>query len=136
MPGAEVAPGADVAALARSDPHTRARAMGALQRGAGNAAISRALRPTIARAITADQADTIADTVFEAVDGIGTDEDAIYKAMKPVTVTATEIPQLMIAYSNRHKGRSFLGHSEGRPLRRQHPGPSPHRPVCDRFLPF
>ena len=31
---AEVAPGPDVGVLARSDPHTRARAMGALQRGA------------------------------------------------------------------------------------------------------
>ena len=106
-PGAEFAPGADVGALARSDPGTRARAMGALQRGAGNAAISRALRPTLARAISAAQADTIADTVFDAVDGIGTDEDAIYAAMRPVT--APEIPLLTTAYSNRHDQRSFLG---------------------------
>ena len=105
--GAEFAPCADVGTLARSDPGTRARAMGALQRGAGNAAISRALRPTLARAITAGQADTIADTVFEAVDGIGTDEDAIYAAMRPVT--APEIPLLTTAYSNRHDSRSFLG---------------------------
>ena len=78
--------------LARADPGTRARALTALQRSAGNALVARALAPA--------QAEHIADEVYEAVDGLGTDEDRIYIAMRPVT--AADLPQLSTTYRARH----------------------------------
>src|SRR5687767_9847156 len=86
----------DVQGLMQADPATRARTMSALQRGAGNAAISRALRPTLARALAAEQADHIAEEVHDGVEGWGTDEDQIYSAMAPVT--AADLPQLSGVY--------------------------------------
>jgi len=96
---ATVAAGAravDVPGLMQADPGTRARTMSALQRGAGNAAISRALRPTLARTLGAEQADHIAEEVHDGVEGWGTDEDQIYSAMAPVT--AADLPQLSGVY--------------------------------------
>lgn len=95
-PRSEAMPASDVRGLAQADPRTRAMTMSALQRGAGNAAISRALRPTLARTLTAEQADHIAEEVHDGVEGWGTDEDQIKAAMRPVT--SADLPQLSSAY--------------------------------------
>lgn len=73
----------------------------ALQRTAGNAAVGRALRPTLAR-LSAAQAARIADEVHEGVEGWGTDEDRIYRAMRGVT--SADLAQLSAAYRARHGG--------------------------------
>ncbi|HEX6026648.1 MAG TPA: hypothetical protein VFZ00_31915 [Solirubrobacter sp.] len=72
-------------------PPTVARVLAA-QRSVGNAVVARALAPA--------QAEHIADEVFEGVDGIGTDEDRIFRAMRPVT--SADIPQLSSVYRTRH----------------------------------
>lgn len=103
-PAAPVA--ASVGQLARADLHTRARTIGMLQRGAGNAAVSRALGPTVARSLTAEQANHISGEVHEGVSGWGTDEDRIYRAMGPVT--AADIPQLAAAYRARFRSELLI----------------------------
>lgn len=80
-------------------PVSPVRAILALQQSIGNAAVSRTPGRFIHRLTPAD-AEHIADEVHEGVAGLGTDEDRIYNAMRPVT--PGEIPQLSTAYRNRH----------------------------------
>jgi len=105
----ETAAGLDLDRLARADPRTRGSALGALQQGAGNAALTRALRPALSR-LTAEQADHISEEVHEGVSGWGTDEDRIYAAMRPVT--AGDLPQLSTTYRARY-GDDFVGDLRG-----------------------
>jgi annexin A7/11 len=94
---AEPAPPERPAAPAGPAPPAVARLL-ALQRSVGNA--------VVARALGAAQAEDIADEVFEGVDGWGTDEDRIFRAMRPVT--AADIPQLSATYRARH-GSDLVG---------------------------
>jgi len=75
----------------------------ALQRSAGNLAVSRALRPTVARLVTGATADlldydTLAEQIQTAVDGIGTDEQAIFHALERLQRDAASITKLKAAY--------------------------------------
>jgi hypothetical protein len=67
---------------AAADPHALSPAMvSRLQSGAGNAAVARMLQPGTATLSRDIDLVSIAARVHEAVDGLGTDEDAVYAAL-------------------------------------------------------
>jgi hypothetical protein len=79
----------------------------ALQRGAGNQAVARALaKPTLAR-VPANYSglfdyDALADDIHRAADGPGTDEQAIYHVLERLQRDPQSIAQLEAAYLRRH----------------------------------
>jgi hypothetical protein len=89
---------AEVAA-AGHDPHALSPALvSRLQSGAGNAAVARMLQPS--GAVLARDVDlvSIAARVHEAVDGLGTDEDAVYAALGELNHDTNAAAQLSRIY--------------------------------------
>jgi|SRR5215211_7746618 len=77
------------------DPHALSPAMvSRLQTGAGNAAVARMLQPGTATLARDIDLVSIAARVHEAVDGLGTDEDAVYAALGELNHDPTATAQL------------------------------------------
>jgi hypothetical protein len=75
----------------------------ALQRTAGNQAVIRALRPTLSRLVAGPTADLfdydeLATQIHEAVDGPGTDEQAIFHVLERLQRNPAAIARLRAAY--------------------------------------
>jgi hypothetical protein len=71
----------------------------ALQATAGNAAVARAIaRRTLARAIDHN---ALAEAIHTAVEGIGTDEAAIFRALEQLNRDPAEVDRLKAAYQGR-----------------------------------
>src|SRR4051794_23805466 len=76
----------------------------ALQRSAGNSAVSRALRPTLSRLVGGNYAglfdyDQLAQQIHTAIEGVGTDEQAIFHALERLQRDGAAIAQLKTAYT-------------------------------------